>query len=180
MAIEPSYQGYNNLGALEFLLGRYTQSIAAYEKAVRLTPDQYLLWANLGDAYRWGPGTRPQSREAYEKAVGLASRELRLNPQSARIHGTLALCHAKLARNREAKSHLDRARRLDPGRLQTLYQAAVVENLTGHSREAVEWLERAAAAGYSLEEIERDPELADLRPRQDFQKIVRGRKKTPL
>ena len=46
------------------------EAAAAYEKAAALTPNDYLIWVNLGDSYRWVDGGEARSVAAFEKASG--------------------------------------------------------------------------------------------------------------
>jgi eukaryotic-like serine/threonine-protein kinase len=162
IALQPTSDAYSNLGTLEYTLGKYPEAAAAYEKAVAMTPDSSTLWANLGDAERRLPSQAAKSREAYQRAIALAGRELKVNPRDAWVHVTLALCLAKTGQCFEADRHIREAVSLDPKNADSLFQAAIVANVCGRRKEAIDWIHKALQAGYSRELIQKEPELANL------------------
>jgi serine/threonine-protein kinase len=172
IALRPTADACSNLGTLEFSLGRYKEAADSYEKAVALSPQKSTYWANLGDAYRWAPGLSKKAQFAYERAIQLAQSEIRVNPQDAFVHVTLALCFAKLGEIGEAQKHIRRAMALDPKNIETIYQAAVVAVLSGKPNEALEWIRKAVEGGYSAAVIGRDPEFTTLRKVKAFQEVL--------
>ncbi len=72
LEIEPSAQGYANLGTLRYFQGHFSDAVPAMEKAVELGATNYLFWGNLGDAYRWAPGMRQKAKPTYSRAIDLA------------------------------------------------------------------------------------------------------------
>jgi hypothetical protein len=60
----------------------------------------------------------------------------------------------------------------EPERAQLLFNAAVVANRAGRSEEAVRYVGRAVRAGFSPAIARNEPELANLRTREDFGKAV--------
>jgi len=69
--------------------------LSDFEKAAALTPTNYLLWANLGDAYRWAPGQRAKSDGAYERALRLIRDAIAINAKDAQARAIAASCLAK-------------------------------------------------------------------------------------
>jgi serine/threonine protein kinase len=45
-------------------------AVTAFERAVELSANSHLYWANLGDGYRWAPGRRAEATAAYRRAAG--------------------------------------------------------------------------------------------------------------
>ncbi len=76
LEITPTAATYTNLGTLRFFQGRYHDAVPAFEKAVELGANKSLYWGNLADAYRWAPGRRSESTEAYHRAIALVREEL--------------------------------------------------------------------------------------------------------
>src|SRR5581483_2635552 len=95
IAIEPTRGGYVNLGVCYYSLGRYAESADMFEKAAALQPKQYQVWFDLGDAYRWAPGQRGKSADAYDRAIKLARESLAVNPNDVYAHVVIASCLAK-------------------------------------------------------------------------------------
>src|SRR6185436_19157609 len=107
------------------------EAATAYERATELAPTNYLYWTNLGDAYRWMPGAEQRARTAFERAITLATDELKLNPREATVNSRVAMCYAKIGRHAEAKRHIDTALSIDGANAGFLYKAAVIANLRG-------------------------------------------------
>ncbi|HEU5249313.1 MAG TPA: protein kinase [Thermoanaerobaculia bacterium] len=166
--IKPSDGAYTNLGNLEYSVGNYRAAAAAFEEATKLTPGKYLYWANLADAYRWTPDLQSRAPGAYEKAVQLAEGELSLNPNNAAAHATLAICYAKLGRKDPARLHIRRALEIEPANPDHLLYAAIVAEVAGKTEEAIDWIRKAVKAGLGAAQIEREPELKNLRKSPDF------------
>jgi Flp pilus assembly protein TadD len=173
LALQPTSVGYSNLGTLEFYVGNYPAAARNFEKAVEKTPGNYLLWANLGDAYRWAPGMRSRAHEAYEKAVALAKESLAINPSDPAVHADVAAVYAKMGEPEEAARQIGRALQLDPRSTKAMYKAAVVAAVAGRRREAVDWIQQAVGGGYSRSQIDRDPEFATLRDDPAFREALK-------
>ncbi|MDQ5870926.1 MAG: tetratricopeptide repeat protein, partial [Acidobacteriota bacterium] len=161
--ISPSDGAYTNLGNLEYYVGNYRSAATAFEEATKLTPGKYLYWANLADAYRWTPELKSRAPEAYEKAAHLAEEELSLNPNNAAAHATLAICNAKLGKTERARLHILRALAIEPANPDHLLYAGIVAEVAGKSDEAIDWIRKAVEAGLGTAQVEREPELANLR-----------------
>jgi tetratricopeptide (TPR) repeat protein len=174
--ISPSDGAYTNLGNLEYYVGNYRAAAAAFEQATKLTPGKYLYWANLADAYRWTPELASRAPEAYEKAARLAERELALNPDNAAAHATLAICDAKLGRMDPARHHIRRALEIEPTNPDHLLYAAIVAEVAGRSDDAIDWIRKAVKAGLGAAQIEREPELKNLRSLPGFGEAVASAK----
>jgi len=176
ISIQPTRGGYVNLGTCYFWLGRYDDAAAAYEKAVALQPKQYVVWANLGDAYRWAPGQRAKSTKPYAEAIRLAREAIALNPNDVPARAIAASCLAKRGELPAAQTELKLALQADPTNATALYQAAVIANIRGDRDAAVGWIERAIANGRPASDAARDPELANLRNDSRFQKALKSPK----
>jgi len=159
LAIEPTRGGFVNLGTGYFWMGRYADAAAAYEKAAVLQPKQYVVWANLGDAYRWAPGQRAKSLVPYKTSIKLAREALAVNPNDVLARAIAASCMAKSGDLSAAEVELNIALRQDPTNARALYQAAVIASIRGDRDAARAWLQRAIAAGASIADAKRDPEL---------------------
>jgi eukaryotic-like serine/threonine-protein kinase len=173
VALEPTDLAYSNIGTAQYYLGHYAESAAAFEKAIALSPSHYLIWANLGDALRLIPGREAKAAEAYEKGIAFARRELATNPEDRQVHSYLALCLAKTGRAAEAEDHLRKSLGSGPDQPELLFNAAIVANRAGRSGEALDYLARALRAGFMATIIRNEPELANLRNRDDFDDVLR-------
>ncbi|HET7434914.1 MAG TPA: protein kinase [Thermoanaerobaculia bacterium] len=174
IARKPTPFAYSNLGTCMYFLGRYREAANAFEEATTLSPKDNLLWANLGDAYRWIPGAREQSTVAYRRAIDLTEERLRVNPKDAASIGVLAACLAKIGELDRADGEIKRAIALDQSSVSLMYKAAVIANLRSDPDGAMRWLATALQRGYARSEVERDPELANLRGKPAYQQLLKN------
>ena len=168
----PSGAGFSNLGTCYYFAGRYADAARAFEKATELSPQDYLYWRNLGDAYRWIAGRETDARRAYERAIALSDEAIRLNGGDAVAHASRASSLAKLGRPREARAAILRTLELEPRDPAYLYEAAVIANIAGAPDESLARLEQAVRLGFNADDVRRDPEFANLLKDGRLQSIV--------
>jgi serine/threonine protein kinase/tetratricopeptide (TPR) repeat protein len=173
ITIRPSASGYSNLGNAYFFLHRYEEADYAYEQAVKLKEGDSRLWWNLGDGYYWTPGKRNQSMAAYQKAIAIAGEDLRVNPRDAHAYGVLAICHAMLKEKKPALHAMQQGLQLSPEDPLLLFEAANVYNQFDQPDEAIDWLKKAVAAGYSPSSIRALPNFEPLRVNPQFQQLLK-------
>jgi eukaryotic-like serine/threonine-protein kinase len=173
IAIRPSDYGYTNLGNAYFFLRRYEEADRAYEQAIELAEKESLLWWNLGDGYYWTPGKRSQSLAAYRKGIAIAEEDLRVNPNNSTSYGVLAVCRAMLGERKPALDALRRGLQLSPADPFLLYQAALVYNQFGQSDDAIDWLNKAVAAGWPRSRLRDYPNFDPLWANPRSQELLR-------
>ena len=171
LAIAPDSETYSNLGTAYFWLKRYDDSTKMFAKATEMTPNDEVLFGNLGDAYRWS-GHSEQAAAAYDKAISLAFQQLQVNPRSAGTMGDVALYYAKKGDAHNALQYIGQARAIDPDDIQLIYSEVQVKALTGKPEEALKSLRQALAKGYPAQEVWNDPELQKLQPLPQFAQLV--------
>jgi serine/threonine-protein kinase len=160
------------------LPGRYKESAEAFEQAVKLTPGKAMYWSNLGDAYRWAPGTRPKAAAAYGTAIERAREQIQIDPRDATGRVTLGLALAKSGHPTEGLEEIRRALEIEPGNPDMFVAAAVAANLAGKPGDAIGWLRQAVQGGIGVRQIEAEPELKNLRGLETYKKIFGEPKKT--
>ncbi|HEX7192053.1 MAG TPA: serine/threonine-protein kinase [Thermoanaerobaculia bacterium] len=167
IALAPSGAAYSNLGLIRYDSGRYADACVALEKAAALTPSNYVVWSNLGDAYRWTPARKTEAPRAHERAIAVARAALSVNAKDALAHAVIASCLAKSGKAVDADKEIHAALNIDPTDPDVLYFASVVAQLRGDGDAAANWLHRAVGNGYSVAQAAHDPELAALRTRSN-------------
>jgi len=163
LEIRPMADAYSNLGTAYFGLRQFAKAGQFYEKAVEIDPQEYLWRGNLGDARYWAPGQRANATNAYEEAILLAKEYLRVNPRDARALGYLAYYYAMLENKQAALSSIEQALTLAPNDPELRFNAALTHNKLGQINQALEWLEKALAAGWSPTTVRDNPFLDNLR-----------------
>jgi serine/threonine-protein kinase len=172
LQIEPTASVYNNLGTLRFFQGQYADSVAAFRRAIELRANSYLYWGNLGDAHRWNPPTKHEAADAYATAIRLARDAISARPNDLDLRATIAVYRAKSGDKKQAAEDIaavDNAPKPSPS---MLFKSTVVHELTGNRKAALASLERTLEAGYSLREIQTEPELISLRTDPQFHLIA--------
>ncbi|HZS26683.1 MAG TPA: protein kinase [Candidatus Angelobacter sp.] len=175
LEIKPAADNYSNLGTLRFSQARYADAVSAFEKAVKLDGNNYLLWGNLGDAYRWAPGQRSKAEPAYQNAIRLAREEIAAKPDELEARSTLALYLAKSGDQSAALAEIKDVDSAPKKTSDVLLDSAVVHELCGERDVAFTMLSAALKAGTTLKEIKIEPEFIALRTDVRYQSLLTGK-----
>jgi serine/threonine protein kinase/Flp pilus assembly protein TadD len=174
LEIKPDADTYSNLGTLRFFQGRYDEAVPAFEKAANLSANNYVIWGNLGDAYRWAPGQAAKANPAYENAIRLAREALAVNPGDLDVKSSLALYLAKSNDRQGALAQVSEVSRAPKRPANVLFNSAIVHEICGERDQALAALSAALRAGYALKEVRDEPELLALRTDTRYQFMVAG------
>jgi len=177
LSIAPDCNAWSNLGVAYMYVGRYEDAAEAMKKATDMSPHDHALWRNLGDSYHQIPARQAEAREAYEKALQTATAELKVDPTDPVALSGIALYDAHLGRAEEAESFISRAMVASPNNSDTLFTAALVYEIIGNREKALRQLDLAAKAGFSLEEIEKEPELRKLQADPRYRRWLQQQQK---
>ncbi|WP_313436998.1 protein kinase [Stenotrophomonas sp.] len=166
---------YGNLGTVLFARGDYVEAATAFERAISQasgSPNDYLKWANLGDALRWLPGREAQAHTAHTRALQMANELLQRSPGSTTLASRSAVYAARtgqlpLARQRMADVLASGADSAD-----IRFRAAVVAELAGDRSQALQHLQRAFAQGYPPNMIASEPDFLALRRDRRYHQII--------
>jgi eukaryotic-like serine/threonine-protein kinase len=172
LEIKPAADNFSNLGTLRFSQGRYIDAVAAFEKAVKLNANNYLVWGNLGDAYRWAPGQRAKAGAAYQNAIRLIREEIAAKPDDLETRSTLALYLAKSGDKEGALAEIKNVDSASKKTAAVLLDSAVVHELCGERDTALSTLSAALKAGSTPKEIKIEPEFIALRTDPRYQSLL--------
>ena len=160
----------NNLATAYYWQGKYELAVQQFREAARLEPESALRQMNLGDALD-AVGRPPEAKNAYKKAVDLATIQLR-KKFDARLAGIAAKCEAKLGRKAEAERWATQAWEANDTDAEVVYKVAVVYALTDQPAKALDKLELAVKLGKPLWEVQADPDLKSLRNDPRFKNLT--------
>jgi len=170
LAIQQSAEAWTDLGAAYMYLGKWDEAADAMKRAADLSPHDHNMWRNLGDSYDQIPSRLPDARHAYEKALETATAQLKVNPNDPDVLSGIALYHAHLGQPAEAEQFISRALAAAPTNSDTLFTSALVYEIIGQRDRALKALDQAVQAGFSLDEIEKEPELRKLHDDPKYQR----------
>lgn len=168
----PNLDVLSNLGTAYYFVGRFKEAVSCFKKAVELGPRDYGLWGNLADAFRWAGGNPQEARTAYARALELVEKDLKVNSRDVVAHASRALYLAKSGRVEEALQELAAARKLDPADSVLQRYSVIILEIAGQREQALQLLGQAIRSGYTVREIQAEPELASLRKDPRFSQAV--------
>ncbi len=174
--LKPSMNAYTTLATGYYFQGDWRNAVLLNEKALALVnpgrPAPHYVYGNLADAYRWSPGLRPKSLEFYRLAIGAADRALATNARDAFALGSRGLYRARSGDVEAGLRDAQAARDAAPGDMRAIYAWAVVQEIAHHRDNALAGISQALKAGYSIIEVQREPELSNLRRDPRFARIL--------
>ena len=154
LALSATYAAYANLGFLYSLQGRYADAANMTEQALRLNDQNYLVWANLAEAYAWSK--QPQkAASAYERELELVQRNVEHRPQDAELLAELATLYAQQHLTEKAKTSIAKALALAPDNSVVLMNAAEASEILGNRAVAIRYAEQGLEKGFSLDDLKK-------------------------
>jgi len=172
VALRPAADSFGNLGAVYFYMRRYSESADSVQQALKIDPNDFLNWGNLGDALFQIPDRRSEARRAYQKAIELAQSRLDVNPREASSLAFTADYYAMLDQERQARERLARALEIAPTDADVLFRAAIVHNHFGDKEKTLSLLAKSVANGYSRTVIRDTPDFDRLTDDRRFRALI--------
>jgi len=182
LKIRPSSTLYSNLGTVLFAQGLYGPAAGAFERALAMggAANDHLHWANLADSYRQLPDSADKAREHYDQAITLIDTALARSPQDLTLRSRRALYLAKRGACQRADAGLASLSDARDPPTYAVFRMAVTLEICGHRQPAIAMLERALASGFSLAEIQNDPELRALRADPAYHRMIQRRNQSSI
>lgn len=126
-ALEPSANAYNGLGLAYSALKQYSNTVSAFQQAIRLQPRDATLHCNLASTYI--------EMEQYENAKGASREALSLKPDYADATNLLGVAHFRLKQYPEAAGLFQQAIRLTPDNAALFHNLGKTYFLMGRKEE---------------------------------------------
>jgi eukaryotic-like serine/threonine-protein kinase len=170
--LEPTFIHYRNLGMVLAESGQYPQAVQALDRAIEMRPNQYRAWGILASVYANQHADPVKVRDTYLKAIDLAAGLLKETPKDEYLLADVGTYYAAVGKGKESLPLLSQAAALAPDIPEVLCQVAVGYEMLDHRDEALRWLAKCSAGGYSSEAIAGNPQLAALRADPRFRSIA--------
>jgi Flp pilus assembly protein TadD len=149
----------HTLGLVLMYQGRDHDAIPYLLRALSVGPERYLLWMNVGIAYR-RVNLTAESERANRRGLELAEAEMRKNPRSGYVRSFLAYLCARLGDRRRAESEIAQALQLSPNDADVRWASATTYEALGRRDDTLAIL--SACSHEELAIMSRFPDLADL------------------
>jgi tetratricopeptide (TPR) repeat protein/TolB-like protein/tRNA A-37 threonylcarbamoyl transferase component Bud32 len=155
--IQPTASALNNVGAVYFYQRRYADAARSYELATQLTPDDYRIFGNLGEAYAQMEGHEEAERKSYAQALKLAEQRLVANGNDGDALLQAALYAAMLGQNAKAEEYRKSGIALSGHDPEARFNSALVLAQMHQDGRALAELDRALAGGLPASEVTDNP-----------------------
>ena len=172
LAIQPTARAYVGLADLYFEQGKFAESVPIYEKALEITGKvSYTVLGKLAQAYQRTPAMASRAGEYYNQAAEVAGKAISINPRDAQALGWRAIFLARSGQKVEAIRAGRDAIAIAPSDVEVVVNAAIAFEVCGDHHRASDAVRLALRAGYPLEALNREPDLASLRTNQLLRKF---------
>jgi serine/threonine protein kinase/Tfp pilus assembly protein PilF len=169
LKLDPHAGTYEAISWLDIQKGDYNAAVAASERAKNMDPTNYVSWHSLADAYRMIPADHDHAQDAYRKAIHYAEETHQKEPKNAELLASLAIYYARIGDSAHATTMIRQAVLLSPDDPRVDYLAGQAAEIVGDRDQAISLIAKCIGVGYSLAEINRNPDLASLRADPRFQ-----------
>lgn len=170
--LDPTFLHYRNLGRVLSDAGQYEEAERAIKRSIEIRPNQYRAWGVLALVYARQRADATVIQESYRKAIALAGDLLKQTPKDAYLLADVGSYYAAIGMESESLPLLARAAALAPEVPDVLYQVALGYEALHRRDDALRYVAKARAGGYSASAVNRSPELADLRADPRFTRAV--------
>ena len=128
---------------------------------MQLNDKNYRVWENLAVAYE-RLNQQDKAANAREHELAVLEAGAKVEPKDAVLQSFLGLLYSKKGMHDEADRHLQTALALAAEDQDVLENAAEAYGRMGRQRVAVQYLNKAVARGYPMEDLRTNPAVASL------------------
>jgi eukaryotic-like serine/threonine-protein kinase len=158
VALAPSYPAYANLGSLYFSQGNYAESAAMTEKALAINDQDFQVWYNLLQCYRWLKQPA-KAADAAARTTKLLETLVKDKPQDPEIQSALGMLYADQKQPEKAVPHIEAALALGAKDNRVLADAGEAYESLGSRALALRYLQESLKAGETVDDLRSRPGL---------------------
>jgi tetratricopeptide (TPR) repeat protein len=168
--LNPTYSAYANIAFLYYSQKRWAESAQMTRKALDLNAADYRLWGNLGLAYEW-LNQGKDAEEAYRQELTRLEQTVKLKPEDPDVQRELAVLFSKQRLRAKAIAHVEAALARAPEDPHILADAAETYENLGDRARALQLTQQALAKGWTIDQLERNPDLRGLLADPSFHRV---------
>lgn len=127
---EKNLEALGNLGVISKSLGNYKEAIEYYIKAIKINPDNPLVYNNLGNAFK--------AIKDYKRAILAFSDCIKRDPKNASAYNNLGIAYESAGDNQKAIQAYKEAVRIDPKFSKAVNNIGVILYKQNKYEEAIE------------------------------------------
>jgi tetratricopeptide (TPR) repeat protein len=159
------------LGSIYFFHdGNYKNAADMFGKAVELDSSNYVLWGNLASSYFQIQGFKNKAYNSYNRAIEIAEKELKINPDNPVTLSFLASYHSMLGNKEKSIQYLERSLKLSDDIDVAARNIETYETL-GNRDKALNLTEKILENGYPISKLEKSPDLKDMLKDERFKSL---------
>jgi tetratricopeptide (TPR) repeat protein len=169
LGIKETARALNSLGAIKAYQAKDIEALQFYNRSLSLNPNSFICLLNLGDSSR-RVGQETHARDFYREGMRSALEALNENPRSGFTRAYVGYFASRLGEPDRAASEIQQALQLSPSDKTVLRRAVLTYEALGKRDEALRIVAKVPVQ--VLRELNRHPDLADLRRDSRFKDLV--------
>lgn len=171
--IRPACSSCQNMGLTAYFDGKYEESTRYYEFALEYCDTtSFEAWGNLAAAMYFAEGRRSEAKEVFRKAIRHLKRDFRVSPENPFLISAMITYHAMSGDERTSRRMIQYGDSVASDEPDVLFAIGDAYELFGERELALRYIGNAIRHGYALSEVERTPNLADLRSDPLFKQMI--------
>jgi len=176
--IKLNFRAYSNLATLYFGQQRYNEATDMFVQAIDLEGGDHRLWGNLGDSRRYTvDASEAEIAEAYKRAIGLARRDLGINPQDTETRAYLVFYLAATSDKIHFLDEISQVREAETKNVTALGLCVRAYEIMGMRDKALEMLKIYLDNGGPLDTIKLNPDLLDMQNNTRYKELIQSQQK---
>jgi tetratricopeptide (TPR) repeat protein len=142
------YEAYYFYARASVAQGKFAKAARLYEQAIEVRPEDYQVPLLLPQVYR-SMGREQEAIDAQRRGLTAAERHLEMNPEDVRALYLGGGALVETGQEEKGLAWVEKAVELAPHETCLLYNVAYIYSTLNRKNEALDYLERAVAAGYN-------------------------------